>query len=626
MNRFVWTVILSVFFSQSLVFQARALIGSEFQMPLGNPSAATADTNNHDHYLAQREILAMDYNDTKGLPNWTSWNLTTNDFPGTVPRQDSFAADTNLPGNFVKVGTTAYSGSGYSRGHLCPSADRTDTTNHNDQTFLMSNMMPQTTANNSGVWGAFEGYCRGLCSSSNNYELLITCGPSGFTGAKINTNGYVWIPGYTWKIVVVAPPGTSDVTNRITATNRVICIKVPNTVTLTNNWQLYVTSANQIQVDTGLTFFTALSPNVASVLRGKVDGQTNAPPEIFAFTPTAGEVGTNVVITGTNFGSASAVAFNGVTTGFTIDSGTQITATVPTNAGLGFVSVSSPSGTAISTNRFTVIDNGGTVYVGILAGWDTSGVTNFGLTMFAPTTNAPNVAVGGLTRATGVSTSGSGAAGGWGGTGFTNSSVASAISSNLYMTFGMTVDPGFRGSLTSVSRFDYRRSPTGPTNGVFQFQVGDGVFVDVTNLNYSSTSAAGISLGPIDLSGFTALQNIGAGIQVTFRIVNYGGTNSAGTWYVYDKAGTAAADLAVHGTVKQIVSTNVPAMTAPGFTNNQFQFTVTGTSGALYVVQAATNLNLPDWISLITNAAPFTYTETNAALFNQRFYRSLVMP
>ncbi len=604
-----------------LALTVHARMGVEFQMPLGNPSAATADSNNHDHFLIQREIEALDYNDDKGLPNWASWNLTTNDFPGTVDRQNSFSADTNLPASFFKVGSTAYVGSGYDRGHLCPSADRNDTTNHNDQTFLMSNMMPQTAANNSGVWNTFEGVCRGLCSSSNNSELLITCGPSGFTGAKINTNGYVWIPGFTWKIVVVVPPGTNAVTNRITATNRVICIKVPNTETVTNNWQRYVTSANQIQVDTGLTFFTALPPAVAAVLRNKVEGQTNAPPEIFAFTPLTGSAGTDVVITGTNFGAAAAVAFNGVTTSFTIDSGTQITATVPANAGFGSVSVSTPSGTAISTNSFTFINQGGWFYSGLLAGWDTSGVTNLGPSPLTATSNAPNVAVVGLTRAAGVGTAGTGAAGGWGGTGFTNISAAAAVAANLFVTFGLTVEKGYRTSVTGISCLDYRRSNTGPTNGLLQFQAGNGGFVDVTNLSYASTSSSGSSLGPIDLSGFPALQNIGAGTNIVFRIVNYGGTNSAGTWYVYDKAGTAAADLAVLGTVAQIVSTNPPEMSAPVAGANQFQFTVTGTRGALYVVQATTNLLSGAWGALETNAAPFVFTQTTVGGPGERFYR-----
>jgi hypothetical protein len=57
--------------------------------------------------------------------------------------------------------------------------------------------------------------------------------------------------------------------------------------------------------------------------------------------------------------------------------------------------------------------------------------------------------------------------------------------------------------------------------------------------------------------------------------------------------------------------------------NTQFQFTVTGSAGSNYVVQVATNLSPPTtWISLFTNASPFTFVDSNAQNFPQRFYRA----
>ena len=593
-------------------------------MQLGNPSGATANTNDHSHYLIQRTIEALDYNDTLGEPNWASWDLTAADANGAVDRQDSFAADTNLPPNFHTVGTGDYSGSGYDRGHLCPSADRTDTTNHNDLTFLMSNMMPQAPDNNRITWGNFEDYCRAQVQSASNYELLIICGPSGFTGAKINTNGYVSIPSYTWKIVVVVPPGAGTATNRITATNRVIAIKVPNTNGVSSTWQNFITSANQIQVDTGLTFFTALPPAVAAALRAKVDGQTNPPPVIFAFSPTNGAAGTNVIITGTNFISATAVAFNGANASFTVNSSNQITAVVPTNAGSGFISVTTPSGTAISTNSFTVFGSGGgTVYSGVLVGWDVSAQTNYGPNILAATTNAPNLFGSGLVRGSGVKTGGSGAAGGWGGTSFTNNSAASAIASNAFISFSLTASNGYKVSYTTISRFDYRRSSTGATNGVLQYQVGTNAFADIQNVFYTNTTTSGASLAPIDLSGISALQNIAAGTNVTFRIVDWGGTSSAGTWYVFDVANSTALDLAVQGTVTQVLTpTNAPGIQSVSFASGNFSLTITGAVATSYTITATTNLVNPNWVTLLTTnpgTLPFTFVDTNRLM--QRFYR-----
>jgi hypothetical protein len=97
-------------------------------------------------------------------------------------------------------------------------------------------------------------------------------------------------------------------------------------------------------------------------------------------------------------------------------------------------------------------------------------------------------------------------------------------------------------------------------------------------------------------------------------------------------AGSTAPDLALQGIVTHVSlpATNAPAAAptflSPAFANNQFQFTLTGTTGSNYVVQASTNLAAGNWISLQTNAAPFLFIESNASLFGQRFYRGTVAP
>src|SRR5476651_110473 len=125
MRRSVLTAVLLGGFSNFLIFQAHAIIDASLQMQLGNPSGAIVNTNNHDHYLIQRTVEAIDYSDNLGEPNWASWDLTANDV-GTNARS-SFITDTNLPPNFNEVIPGDYTDSGYDRGHMCPSKDRTDT-------------------------------------------------------------------------------------------------------------------------------------------------------------------------------------------------------------------------------------------------------------------------------------------------------------------------------------------------------------------------------------------------------------------------------------------------------------------------------------------------------------------
>ena len=83
-------------------------------------------------------------------------------------------------------------------------------------------------------------------------------------------------------------------------------------------------------------------------------------PTITSFAPTSGPVGTSVVITGTTLTGATSVMFNATAaTAFTVDSATQITATVPGAATTGPIAVTTPGGTANSAAGFTVTAPGG---------------------------------------------------------------------------------------------------------------------------------------------------------------------------------------------------------------------------------------------------------------------------
>ena len=68
----------------------------------------------------------------------------------------------------------------------------------------------------------------------------------------------------------------------------------------------------------------------------------------------------------------------------------------------------------------------------------------------------------------------------------------------------------------------------------------------------------------------------------------------------------------------------------PILTNNLFQFTLSGTPGAYYVIQAATNLNGP-WLSVATNQADpstglSTFADPNYNDYSSRYYRARLVP
>jgi len=83
-------------------------------------------------------------------------------------------------------------------------------------------------------------------------------------------------------------------------------------------------------------------------------GTFDVTPQITSFTPTSGAVGTVVTITGVSLTQTTKITFGGVAAIFTVNSDTQVTATVPTGAKTGKIGITTPGGTATSATSFTV--------------------------------------------------------------------------------------------------------------------------------------------------------------------------------------------------------------------------------------------------------------------------------
>lgn len=173
----------------------------------------------------------------------------------------------------------------------------------------------------------------------------------------------------------------------------------------------------------------------------------------------------------------------------------------------------------------------------IIAGWDTNGLTNFGPSPFAATTTIPEIAVGGLTRGSGVETSVTPANHAWGGHGWNEGSdLPTAIANNNFATFTIMPNTGNTLSLISIEPYNIRRSTTGPTTGQWQYRINAGPYTNIgAAITWGSiTTAAGNPQAAIDLSSIAELQNLLPTQTVTFRIVNWDSPSADGTWYIND--------------------------------------------------------------------------------------------
>ena len=99
-----------------------------------------------------------------------------------------------------------------------------------------------------------------------------------------------------------------------------------------------------------------------------------------------------------------------------------------------------------------------------------------------------------------------------------------------------------------------------------------------------------------------------------------------------DQAGTysvtvtnIAGSITSSNAVLSVYATAAATLGACSFSgDNGFQFQVAGVPGFNYSVQESTNLI--DWVSLITNTSPFSFTDGNATNSPQQFYRAISVP
>jgi DNA/RNA endonuclease G (NUC1) len=246
-----------------------APLPNEDPLILGNPSGATPDIANENNYLMAKPQYTLSYNRSKATPNWVAWRLDSS-WIGSVQRQDDYRPDPALPAGWYQVQDSDYSGSGYDRGHMCPSGDRTNSIPNNSATFLLTNFVPQLAANNQGSWEELESYCRTLASQGN--ELYIFDGPFGNQGTI--ASGRIVVPQYTWKVVIVIPNGSDDI-HRITKGTRAFGVIVPNFGPLDINapWRNFRVTVNQVENLTGYDFFNLIPKNTQELIERHRDSQ-----------------------------------------------------------------------------------------------------------------------------------------------------------------------------------------------------------------------------------------------------------------------------------------------------------------------------------------------------------------
>ncbi|MDE6556203.1 MAG: DNA/RNA non-specific endonuclease [Duncaniella sp.] len=142
--------------------------------------------------------MILSFNRSLHIPNWVAWELTADEVKGTNKRVDNFRPDPRIDGCAT---LEDYRNSGYTRGHMAPSADMKWSVKAMDEACYLSNIVPQLSKLNSGVWSTIESKCREWALRDS--AIYIVCGPviDGNPLDYIGRSG-VYVPSSFFKAVI----------------------------------------------------------------------------------------------------------------------------------------------------------------------------------------------------------------------------------------------------------------------------------------------------------------------------------------------------------------------------------------------------------------------------------------
>lgn len=130
-----------------------------------------------------------------------SWKLYAADVVGVVKRGKwSFRKDIRV--NKPRATSSDYNRSGYQRGHMCPSADWVSNASRMKDTYIMTNVVPQTSGLNNGTWKHDEAATR--LAAIMYDSVLVVCGVifDPHPPKRIGRHG-VAVPDRFWKRVII---------------------------------------------------------------------------------------------------------------------------------------------------------------------------------------------------------------------------------------------------------------------------------------------------------------------------------------------------------------------------------------------------------------------------------------
>jgi len=206
--------------------------------------------------LVKHSHFVLSYNEMYEQANWVYYSLTDSMIlNGGGERSNSFKMDKLVPTESAK--SSDYTKSGYDRGHLCPAADMGFSPVAMQESFLMSNISPQTPDFNRGIWKELETTVRGWAKKER--QIYVVTGPIFKDNKGSIGKEEVLVPGYYFKVIF-------DATDQ----PKMVAFVLPNEKSdrpLTN----FVVTTDEAEKLTGFDFFSQLPDDLELKLESKAE-------------------------------------------------------------------------------------------------------------------------------------------------------------------------------------------------------------------------------------------------------------------------------------------------------------------------------------------------------------------
>jgi endonuclease G len=213
-------------------------------IPVGCKEYAKLGIPGKEGALLCRKGYLLAHDPDHKTPLWVAEHLTYEKADASLARTNNFQADPDLEEG-ERAELADYKGSGYDRGHMAPAADMRWDQQAMEESFFLSNMVPQVGKGmNQGIWKNLEEKVRAW--GVNRGEVYIYTGPI-YTGTpKVIGANKVAVPSHLYKIVY--DPVQVEA----------IAFIMPNQKLNTADMPKYIVSIRDIEEKTDLNFLSKL--------------------------------------------------------------------------------------------------------------------------------------------------------------------------------------------------------------------------------------------------------------------------------------------------------------------------------------------------------------------------------